>query len=388
MQRVRFAVLCVATLAIASACNRGGGEREGVVRSDSAGVRIITNTAPDRELGWTFDTIGVLLDSLGEPWVFTRVSPAWVLTDRAGRTYVVDEEPAVRRFGRDGRYERSFGRRGGGPGEMMSPLQIVQQGDTVGVLDLSRNAIVRWGVDLRPIADLPIRGALEGVSRVAFRFGGVWVQRYINDSAGRREVLIADTVSGTPLLVKDHSASPAGALQACGIRIAIEGGKLFSPELLWHASAPQMVASAGADYEVDFYQGARLFARVRRDLPLRKPTSADLRRQYPQGLRLPLRAGAPCVVENEVLERDIGLADTMPMIFGLARFREGTLWVRRSLHVERPSVLDVFGTDGTYLGTVKGLNLPVGQLPNDELLVPIDDEASGGIHIARVRVKR
>ncbi|HRN52314.1 MAG TPA: hypothetical protein PK788_02400 [Gemmatimonadaceae bacterium] len=388
MSRVRLplALATGAMLAASVACGRDVAQRPDVIRSDSAGVRLITNTAPDTALAWRFDTIGVLTDSLGEPWLFTAVPPRWVITDRAGRTYVLERDQVIRRFGRDGRYERSIGRRGGAPGEMLYPVQLLQQGDSVGVLDDDRAAIVRWGPDLGAIADLPLRGALHDASRVAFRFGGAWVQRRVVDSLGAREELVVDTVANVAVY-----ALPEGRgamVQACGTRIAFEGGRLFASGLHWHAAAPQMVVSSGADYEIDYYEGPRLFARVKRSLPSRAPTRDDLRRLYPDGLQLRRGGGPPCVIDGETLERDVGFADTMPAVHGVARFREGTLWVRRSMPSERPSVLDVFGTDGTYLGSVRGLNLPVGQLPNDELLVPIDDESSGGIQIARIRVTR
>lgn len=391
MSRLRVSrALAVGTLlaavAAVAACGRDAAQRADVIREDSLGVRVITNTGSDTALAWRFDTIGVLTDSLGEPWLFTSVPPRWVLTDRAGRTYVLERDQVIRRFGRDGRYERSIGRRGGAPGEMLYPVQLLQQGDSVGVLDADRAAIVRWGPDLEAIADQPLRGALHNASRVAFRFGGAWVQRRVVDSLGVREELVVDTVANVALYTEAEIAG--GLLQACGTRIALEGGRLFASALHWHATAPQMVVSSGADYEIDYYEGPRLFARVRRSIAPRAPTRDDLKRLYPDGLQLRRGGGPPCVIDGATLERDIGFADTMPAVHGLARFREGTLWVRRSLPSERPSILDVFGTDGAYLGTVRGLNLPVGQLPNDELLVPIDDEASGGIQIARIRVTR
>ena len=55
---------------------------------------------------------------------------------------------------------------------------------------------------------------------------------------------------------------------------------------------------------------------------------------------------------------------------------------------QKPQRIDVFGSDGAYAGTLTGYYLPVGRLPNGELLVPMDDEESGGIVIARMRVTR
>ena len=63
------------------------------------------------------------------------------------------------------------------------------------------------------------------------------------------------------------------------------------------------------------------------------------------------------------------------------------MWVQRSLRSE-PPVLDVFDSDGAYAGTLKGFGLPVGLLPNGELLLPREDEESGGSVIVRMQVKK
>jgi hypothetical protein len=72
---------------------------------------------------------------------------------------------------------------------------------------------------------------------------------------------------------------------------------------------------------------------------------------------------------------------------GLSLTKDGTMWVQRSLRNE-PPVLDVFGSDGAYAGTVRGFGLPLGLLPNGELLVPQEDEESGGFVITRLRVTK
>jgi hypothetical protein len=84
----------------------------------------------------------------------------------------------------------------------------------------------------------------------------------------------------------------------------------------------------------------------------------------------------------------VGVASVMPFVFGLALLSDGTIWVQRSLPSERPAVLDVFGSDGAYVGTARGMSLPVGRLPNGDILVPVPDEASGGQHLMRVRIVR
>ncbi|MBX3134191.1 MAG: hypothetical protein KF689_12490 [Gemmatimonadaceae bacterium] len=366
-------------------CDRGTPAAANVIRSDSAGVKIITSTGPDAELAWRFDTLGLLTDSLGEPWLFTGVSRRVVLTDRAGRTYVLENEPAIRRFGRDGRYERSFGRKGGAPGEMEFAYQLLQQGDSVAVLDLGRNAIVRWGPDLEPIQDLPRRGALDRVQGLAFRSGGAWVESSAFDSTGSRTMLYLDTLGSAPLFEVNEGRPKM--MQACGGRLGFAMPAFFSPRIIWTHSGARMLATLGPDYRLQLFEGSRLIASIRRDLPQRAPTVADLQRMYPEGLKIRF-GGGECTVPLDELLQTVGFAPVMLEVHGVALLADATMWVQRSVANEKPPVLDVFGSDGAYAGSVRGLYLPVGLLPNGELLVPLDDEDSGGLVIARMRVRK
>ena len=134
-------LLAAGALLACGACASQTPSDSTITRSDSAGVKIIVNARADTSLSWTLTEIDVLRDSLGEPWLFEALSPSRVLTDRAGRTYVLEDAEGVRRFGRDGRYERSFGRKGAGPGEMEFPVALLQQGDSLVVYDAARSVL-------------------------------------------------------------------------------------------------------------------------------------------------------------------------------------------------------------------------------------------------------
>lgn len=385
--RILFPALTVIAALFGAACGSSAPADSSVVRSDSAGVRIVTSTGRDTTLSWRLEPIDVFRDSLGEPWLFTALSPQNVLTDRAGRTYVLEQEPAIRRFGRDGAYERSIGRKGGAPGEMQSAFSLVQQGDSLAVIDFMRGAIVRWGPDLEPIADLPLRNGLERVSQIAFRSGGLWVQRFEFDSTGSRTVLYADTVAGEPLLRHEDESFSGGRMLACGDRMRLRQPQFFAPTLQWISNGPRMLVNVGPAYDLRLYEGNRLLASVRRAIPERAPTIDDVRRLYPEGLSM-RGPGITCTIPLDDLMEGAVLAPVMPLVHGLALLSDGTIWVQRSLRNEKPAVLDVFGSDGAYAGRVQGYYLPVGLLPNGELLLPADDEDSGGVVITRVRVTR
>lgn len=384
-QVVKLGVALIAAATTLSACRAEAPSSGDVLRADSAGVRIITSLGADTALAWRFDTVGVLTDSLGEPWLFTGLSPQMVLTDRAGRTYVLDREPAIRRFGRTGQYERSVGRKGGAPGEMQFPTALLQQGDSIAAVDFERGGLVRWGSDFEPINDLRFRGALEGAEAVRFRVGGAWVLRESFDSLGGTvSALYGDTLDATPLL-RVVRASPQ-MLSACGGAMRLQLPRFFSPEITWTTSGARMLANAGPGYALQLFEGPRLIASVRRSLEPRIVVQEDLSTLFPEGIKLQ-GGSVTCTVPLSEVLASVGVAERMPLVQGLALLSDGTMWVQRSLRNE-PPVLDIFGSDGAYAGTLRGFGLPLGLLPNGELLVPQEDEDSGGFVITRLRVSR
>lgn len=385
-----FAVSTAAALVLVSAACAGDRSADpSVVRADSAGVRIITSAGPDRPLTWRFDTLEVLRDSLGEPWLFTYVDKRRVLTDRAGRTYVLENEPAIRRFARDGRYERSIGRKGGAPGEMQAASLLRQQGDTLVVFDGARDALVRWDPEFAPVNDLRLTGALAQAVNVAFRFGGMWVEKQEYNAQQLVSSLFLDTL-GTEPLFRVETAIPRMVRSSCagGTSVAVALPPFFSPEIHWDIAGARILASVGPGYDVHLYEGARPIARIRRDLPSRTPTADDVRQMYPQGFKVGLPGQAACEFDFDLLLKEAGFAPQMPFIHGLVLLSDGTMWVQRSVRNQTPARVDVFGTDGAYVGTLTGMRLPLGRLPNGEVLFPIDDEDSGGLVIARMQIAK
>ncbi len=389
MARSTFLALLALCVLLAAACDRGAASSPDVVRTDSAGVRLVTSTAPDRDLPWRFEEIEVFRDSAGEPWIFEGLGPRRVVADRAGRTYVLTSEPSIARFGRDGRYDRSFGRKGGAPGEMQFPTALLVQGDSLAVLDPMRGGLVRFGTNLEAINDLPFRDGLVNVHAVAFRSGGLWVERQTFEEGISTFALFADTLSGEALLRVDQPrALPVRGCSSGGTQFMIALPPFFTPSIAWTTERGRMLANLGPEYDLRLYDGPRLLARVRRDLPVRAPTADDVRRLYPEGLKVDFGGRASCTYDVEKLIESPGLAEFMPFVHGLVLLSDGTIWVQRSLRNESPAVLDVFTSDGAYAGTIRGMQLPLALLPNGELLVPREDEDSGGQHLVRMKMTR
>jgi hypothetical protein len=380
-------VLVVSVLAAPLGCNRPDASASAdVVRSDSAGVRIVTSTAEDRPLSWTFEDVGQMRDSTGEPFLFEGLSSRHVITDRAGRAYVLTREPSIVRFGRDGVLNRTFGRKGSGPGEMELPIALLVQGDSVVALDVMRSTLVRFGPDLAPIAEIPLRDGLADVTSIAFRVGGLWLQRSEFVDGAYQIGLYGDSARTAPLLSLPGTATTQAT--GCGGRIRISLPPLFTPEIHWATDRGRMLASRGPAFDLHLYDGARLSAVVRRTVPTRAPTVEDVPRLYPNGFKVQVSSGAECEFPLEQLTEQVGMAAQLPLVHGVMLLSDGTIWAQRSLRGEFPEVVDVFGSDGAYVGTLTGMPLPLGLLPNGEMLFGRRDEDSGGQHLVRYRVTR
>lgn len=378
--------LLVIVPALALACGGASSAVSDVVRTDSAGVRLITSGARDTVLPWTFREIDVFRDSLGEPWLFTNVFTFQVLADRGGRTYVLTRDPAVIRFGRDGKYERTVGRKGGGPGEFQFPIAIGSQADTLWVRDAAKQGLVRFSADLSPASDLRLEGKLASAEMLAFRTGGLWFRTTESSDTLRVTSVFADTLGSEPLRRVTTRVTGRVSFGCIGLPYSTP---LFAPQVTLHASVARLLVNAQPSYELWLYEGPRALASIRRPLAPHAPTEAEVHGLYPKGMVIGLGGGgANCVVPVEELIAKQGVAPQYPFIFDVVLLPDGTMWALRTPHNVRPAVVDVFNSEGVYAGATTGMGLPLAMLPNGELLFARDDEESGGVVIVRMKGTR
>lgn len=376
----------VVALAAAGACASPPAEPADVVRTDSAGVRIVSSGAEDRELPWRFDSVDVLRDSVGEPWLAPVVQHSQVIIDRAGRTYVLTPDEGIARFGLDGRFDRTIGRSGAGPGEFRRPVALTAQGDTLVVHDVAKRALVRFSSGLEPVAERSLDGALSNLSAIAFRAGGFWFSERLRDDSVRSVVLRSDTTDGAVLArVAVRHGKPV-RYQCFGFP---QSTPFFSPTLHWTANGPRILVNAQPTYALALYEGRRLVASVRRPLAVRAPTLEDMRDLYPSGFDVVVVDGRPsCTIPIEELVAQQGLAPQYPFVHGVQLLSDGTIWASRARFGSSRPMIDVFGSDGAYVGTVAGMQLPLGRYPNGDLLLLREDSVSAEVVMQRVRVRR
>jgi hypothetical protein len=353
-----------AVLGLLMAACTGSGPSSAVQRADSAGVEIVTYAGDDIPLPWSF-TAAFAIGGEDTEESFYAVDPTTVGVDDRGRLYVLDRDAyRVLVYDAQGRYLRSMGGEGGGPGEMRFPLAIMVSADgTVGVFDIAKRGFVRFGPD----------GTILDEERLVAGYGGGLARRVgqslvlsadelDSDRGIHTDELIAIMGSDTATIV--HIEQPAGGvvdLASCGMRI-MGMGPVFRPGLRWTPLQKSVAVTAVAGYDITVYRERTPVRMLRRTIAPLEATPEIAAAHVGDGMKVQTTGGVRTCDAREVVEQR-GVEEVIPVIDDLAEGPDGTLWVRRAHALDGPRPIDVFGGDGSYLGTLPdGAPFPVAVL--------------------------
>ncbi|MGD2152750.1 MAG: 6-bladed beta-propeller [Gemmatimonadales bacterium] len=336
----------------------GDGARPSVIRTDSAGVEIVSAGSEDLPLPWRFERLFALGGADSGPESFYRVSGGTVGADARGRIYVLDAQAfRVTVFDSSGTFLRVLGREGRGPGELSGPASLDVTGEgTVAVYDYRKGGLVRFGPDGEtlpeilpfPFFPLPVRQrhfAQQGSEILVAAMAPPTVEGTVRRAllrVGRRDTTVLADVS-LPRSEMVIYASCGGGLNQ---------PRLFEPEISWAASEEAVVVSHSAEYAVDVLSGDSLARSVRRDLEVRRSTRDLAIAELGAGFTINFGQG-PCTIAPEEMVDGRGYAPTLPWIRRLALAPGGELWVeRREVGPEARGPIDVFDRTGAYVGTL------------------------------------
>ena len=368
--------LLLSSLLLVAACAAGPSDRVRVERSDSAGVEIVFNAGGDVPLERRFErsfSIGGVDEG---PASFGNIGPNGVATDAAGRIYVLDWAAFhVTVFDSAGRYLRTLGRAGGGPGEFRAPASVAVHPDgRVGVFDFGRRALVWFAAD----------GAALDVEPVAARFGGGIIRISASGMHIPERITDWETGSMTHRLLRIGPADTVALVEgeavqgrslfyeSCGVSITLP--PLFAMELAWDARDDVAAAVAGASYVIDIYRGAQRVRSIRRSVAPRPVTEALAFAEVGDGEEWSID-GRRCVVPPKEVVEKRGYAAELPAVTAVALTPAGELWARRGTVRGEPAIVDVFSADGAYLGKLpEGAPWPVAFLPDGRLIAIEADE--------------
>jgi len=347
------------------------------VRTDSTGVTIVLNAGADRALPWRFTRHLSIGGEESGPASFYRVRS--VDTDGRGNLYVLDASAhRVVVFDSTGAVVRAMGRRGGGPGEMQWPHQLMVMSDGgVAVHDLGRPGLVAFdSAGVPRSADLPMLP--EGSRPDALRQAGdgwyLLLEDWLNEAPVVRRRLVHHAGSAERELARVERARPKEiAFERCDLRAALS--PVFEPTLEWDARDGRVVLSRGTGYVLDVHDGDRQTASYRRDVAPRPATPALAIQQLGKGLVVKWASGTCTITPAETVERQ-GVAPVIPAVGGVRLAPDGHLFVLRGQVKGDPALIDVLSPVGDYLGTLPaGSPMPAAFLPNgDVVAIELDDE--------------
>jgi hypothetical protein len=290
--------------------------------------------------------------------------------DRDGRIYVLDGQAGETRiFGPDGTFRRAIARRGEGPGEALDPNGILRAADgTFWVQDPRRWLIVRLTPEGEEVGRIPMFVRQWGFvwDATVDRKGRIWtrvdhmVGEFRPPEPGFSESEFRTYVRFHDPRTEEGDSVFVSRIRNRGFAIVSDVGWGFR-NVPWE---PGLQMAVGADGEVwaargGEYRIVRLDARGDTTLVIEAAVTPE--RVTPEDRERVLAAARDRGADEEQIARQIlqGAREVKPIVAGLDVDDRGNLWVRRHGRDGEPPRFDVFGRDGTYLGSWQSpLRLP------------------------------
>ncbi|HEX7091793.1 MAG TPA: hypothetical protein VF192_16760 [Longimicrobiales bacterium] len=330
---------------------------------------------PATPLAWRFDTLAVIGGTMvaDENYQFEGVSRDRLAGNAQGHLLVLDGQgKRILRYDSTGMFVRSYGREGGGPGELRLPISIaLGPGDSLWVPDMMNRRITIF--DAAGGGSRSISGADEhGLSVSNVRLGGGSYYRtgemfMAGANADGQEVppvpLVRYTPDGIPLdTVWRHQPPPITEVwfELAGRRVTVEMGPAFAPAFRWAPlSDGRVVVSDSANYVLHIIRPDGTIERtIRRDPPARATTDADREaaRERERNLPAPRLPGMPADAQvfRSMRAENMTFAATIPRVTALLIDPKDRIWVGVSVdEPEKTERIDIYDAAGRLLGEIR-----------------------------------
>jgi len=381
-RRVAFAAL-LAVLPTASACDVPARSGPTVIRADSAGVPVVETLEPVWTDGgaWQVDPVPELAIGLvegDEAYLFGEIAGIVRLDD--GQIAVADGQiRRIRFYDETGRYLRTRGGPGDGPGEFGSLSELWSCGPgRIYAWDRGRTRVSEWSARgelvrefalLEPSVDGPgaVRepGAVgRGPYRAACGPGGDFVVAGWGDLSQLSSLTESQSYAqNAPVWVLDADAQPVLEL---GEYVISERVLLLRPEGAGGSSGPHPLGrfasfaleeegiwvGTAERLEVRAYDRDGTLLRILRGPPQDLALTPELMRRFREVARDVDRAEAQLLTRIE--EMGLELPPGLPAFTEMRTDPEGRLWVRRfALPWDEVECWGVFAREGEFLGHVE-----------------------------------
>ena len=399
----------------------------------SAGQDVSNLPADDTELALSDELVFSVGSIDGEEWQAYGTIDA-IAFDSQGNLYVLDGQNArVVVLDPEGNHLRTFGGRGGGPGEFqVAGGMTVTADDRVIVYDMGRSAysilepdgeyLSSVSTDMLSIGARPTGGVNPmGAKLRAHPMGGFLVEyRGVDIDTGDpatsldngaffpvRRYATDGSAEGSELFRGANPGPPATMIARPGQQQMRMGAPpAFSPVFRW-AAVPAGGAAFidGVGYEIHVVDdGGAATRTIRRPFEPRDVTGRDEREEKERRLEAleSTGAGAPIRIEiqngvrTQTRDEEMGrrlieqttFAEIMPVLADLTVDTQGRIWVQRTgERPGEPGPVDVLTADGEYLGTVELDELPDSFSSDGRAAwITVGDFGVMGVRVARLEV--
>jgi hypothetical protein len=380
---------CILAAFVVAACGSSSREDVHVQRTDSAGISIVHYDGEDRPLDWRFERIATIAPDPGGPAGEFDVADRSVAADDAGRIYVMEwRAQRALVFDSDYTFLHAVGRKGGGPGELEFPLAFAVQPDgTLGIYDAGKGRLVRFAPDGSALEEIGMGTGFYGGTLAMLDDGSVVfdAQLVIDPANLAREVRHTAGTNTSILARRSGPTHGAIRLESCGMGFT-SLPEIFAPEFRIAVHGHETALVADETYDLQVFDGTSHVRSIRRGLTPQPATAELARRELGDGMRIRIPGGERVCDPAEVVARR-GYAKAIPTISRVAIAPTGEYWVQRGGIKDEPQPIDVFGADGTYLGTLPATGtFPAAFLPGDRVAVVEKNELDvGRVEIYQVR---
>lgn len=410
--RFSMALLLLPAMWALAGCGDSAGSSPSIVETvvDTVdGVERLTygeERAP--ELPWSFDTTTVIGGfAVDDPnYQFGGLSPNSLAGDGNGNLYVLDADGMrVLGYGPDGTFIGTWGREGGGPGELGGGFgggprtMVMGPGDTLWIDDRANQRLTLIPVQggeatsvALPQSSRGLGGAMSvdsaGVVAVlsTFSFSP-------DDDEGmppRPIVRIGrDGRTGDTLWTAPAPHTDMVSISSGGNRLMMMMSQRFAPGFSWVRFDDGGIAvQESAEYEIRFVEDNGEVLRILRRLPPPRVTTEADRQAYLDSLLAPPEEETrfnTAEIRRERAEATT-FAEVIPRIVELRRDQKDRLWV--GVSEQEPDTIeriDVFDRDGTLVGELRGMPMPHHFFGDDYAAIIDEDELDvQQVHVMRL----
>jgi hypothetical protein len=310
----------------------------------AGGVLRVRNHAPT---GWTgAASRHMVLERtiLSNEGVSLLAQPDQLAVASGGEIVVHDlKQPGLLVFAPDGRFLRSIGNRGAGPGEFSAFARIAVRGDTVAVLDEGR--AITWRTNGTLLAQWRTDPCSCSTSPVLDGRGGVLAPVRVERSGTRQLAMVRWTFNG---MAHDTTFLPAPESEKAWLRLR-DGSMVHLPFGAIGAGVfdvrRRYVYGNASQYHLIVLRPNEDSIQVIEMPGARRPVSPSLRDSAYRKLM-----ASPMV--SPVLHQS-DLASVWPYFISLNLDSEDRLWLGRPTEAGTIDAFDVLAADGRWLGTVR-----------------------------------